>query len=58
LKQTIIVVGATKKNRVSSTILLQRNFSKKQKKMSAKCVDIFFAVVMFSIVVFLLFAPF
>lgn len=58
-EQTIIVVGATKKNRVSSTILLQRNFPKKQKKkMSAKCVDIFFAVVMFSIVVFLLFAPF
>lgn len=31
-EQTIIVVGATKKNRVSSTILLQRNFPKKTKK--------------------------
>ncbi|HCY49980.1 MAG TPA: hypothetical protein DHU79_06950 [Clostridiales bacterium] len=33
-------------------------FRKKQKKMSAKCVDIFFVVVMLSIVVFLLFAPY
>lgn len=35
-----------------------KKFSQKnKKKMSAKCVDIFFAVVMLSIVVFLLFAP-
>lgn len=33
-------------------------FLKNKKKMSAKCVDIFFAVVMLSIVVVLLFAPY
>ena len=49
-----------RKKRIEFQVLFccKEIFRKSKKKMSAKCVDIFFAVVMFSIVVVLLFAPY